>query len=152
MRRFVLVLGCLTVGVLALFVLSLKKLWSGHYVLSVTVVTSGEMPEWVYCVPVSASRDWAERRLEGMLNAPGEWADDDANPGVLAKPFRGQVLQTTITLDGSYSPIFGELNDDPRCQRLLIVVAEMPGGRRMGRVVDIPKDYKRTKAFEVSLP
>jgi hypothetical protein len=137
----------LIVGYHAVF----RYYWSGHYSLTIHVAVTGEQPVWVCCIPRGESRAGAESRLAELLDDNGE-LDYDGPPGGFANPFTGKPLQVSIWLDGRYSPVFGEMDDDPRFERYLMVIAKMPDGHRVGRVADIPKDYKKVKEVEVELP
>jgi hypothetical protein len=79
---------------------------------------------------------------EGVVRAGGE--------GGRADPFDGRPVPVKVWTAGRQSWLFGELENPPHARHLL-VVAELPGGRRVGTVADIP-DFRRSREMTVTLP
>lgn len=149
MRKSAVLVGCLllTAGCVLTCGFTSVYLWSGGYDLTVAVSAAGESPEWVYCFPVRG-RDRAEGLLDVLLAGHGSMSE--GGRGARADPFRGEPPTVRVALDGRRSPVFGE-RTGPQVERHLVVVAQLPGGRRVGRVVDIP-DCRAAREVAVALP
>jgi hypothetical protein len=104
-------------------------IWDGRFELTVRVSSEPGPPQSVTC-EAFPSRKHAEYVLEHLL-------PPDAPPwSATADPFSGEPLIVSVPISGKESLLGWELS---RFQfRHLVVVAELPDGRRVGKLVDIP--------------
>jgi hypothetical protein len=146
-ERLIVILILVVGGVLALFV-CFTSIWDGRFELTVNIVGPGERPKWVW-LGQEPNKDQAERFLAVMLKVKRERMDDGFL-SLIVDPFYGQPISLHVRLSGSDSPIFGALGETQYGQ-YLVVVAEMPDGQRVGKIVDIP-DHNESTQVTISLP
>lgn len=116
--------------------------WDGGFDLTVNVSSDPGPPRSVTCQALGR-REEAECVLEHLL--PPEtrlWS-------AIANPFVGKALTVRVPLSGRDSMSGRELS---RFQfRYMVVVAVLPDGRRVGKLVDIP-DCRVAREVAVVLP
>jgi hypothetical protein len=142
-RTLVTIAAVLAAGFLAWeFVPLEKKIWDGGFHLTVHVESEAGQPLSVSC-ETFGRREHAEEALAVLL--PPEtrmWS-------TVADPFDGQPLTVLVPVSGRESPLGRELR---RSQfRYLVVIAVLPDGRRVGKLVDIP-DSRVSQEVSVSFP
>ena len=117
-------------------------IWVGQYELTVRVSSKSKLPQSVTCQAFGRRGD-AERAARYGLPSDGTgW------PAV-ADPFDGKPLAVRVMPSGRDSMIGREL---VRTQSgYLAVVAVMPDGRRVVKIVDIPDD-QASREVDVVLP
>jgi hypothetical protein len=117
-------------------------LWDGRFDLTVRVSSDPGPPQSVAC-EAFPSRQYAEYALE-HLHPP-----ETQSWKVTADPFAGEPLVVSVPVSGRDSLLGWELS---RFQfRHLVVVAVLPDGRRVGKLVDIP-DGRVSREVSVSFP
>src|SRR5580698_6274196 len=129
-RRAVLVVVLSVVGVIVAGSLFWPiRHWYGGFELTVDVSAPGERPKWIW-LGQRREKERAEGLLAGMLHVDRKDMID-ASESVIVDPFDGQPHSLHVALSGRDTPIFGAL-EETQHGRFLIVIAEMPDGRRVG--------------------
>jgi hypothetical protein len=123
--------------------------WDGGYDLTVNISTADVSPKWVYCLPC-AHRDEADLAHHEFSDAQKALSLKDNGWGKFVQPFDGQPIQVFVWLSGRSSTVFGELSET-QFGRYLVVIAEMPDGTRVGKIVNIP-DHKQSREVSVTIP
>jgi hypothetical protein len=118
-------------------------IWDGEFDLTVHVSSDYPGPPRSVTCQALGFREDAEHVLEHLL--PPEtrlWS-------TTADPFAGEPLTVHVPQSGRDSTSGRELR---RFQfRYLVVIAELPDGRRVGKLVDIP-DCRMSREVSVALP
>ncbi len=126
--------------------------WIGSYILTVTIDETGQRPKWVHC-RAFWSRGGAQDTLDTVLKHGRSSVDVSVEKGdqhgPVADPFDGLPIDVRIRTEGFDSMMFGEM--DISYEKYLMVIGEMPDGRRTGLVIEFP-DYHKTKSVLVTLP
>jgi hypothetical protein len=144
MRPKLLVVACLLVAGAVLWVCASTTyiIWDGGYDLTVRVSSSPGPPRSVSC-QACGRREAAEYVLEHLL--PPETRSYSAT----ADPFAGEPLTVNVPVSGRESMTGRQLS---RFQfRWLVVIAVLPDGRRVGKLVEIP-DGEVSREVRVELP
>jgi len=142
-RALIAVVAVLALGVLAWeFIPVQVMIWDGSFDLTVRVESSAGQPQVVSC-EAFGRREYAEEAVAHLLPPESRmWS-------TTADPFDGQPLIVRVAVSGRESPFGRELR---RSQfRYLAVIAVLPDGRRVGKVVDIP-DERVSREVSVALP
>ena len=139
MRRAL--IAVLALGVLAWeFVPVQVLIWDGSFNLIVRVECPEGRPRAVTC-EAFGRREYADEAVAHLLPLES-WS-------AVADPFDGQPITVRVAVSGRESPFGRELL---RSQfRFLAVIAVLPDGRRVGKVVDIP-DGRVSREVSVALP
>jgi hypothetical protein len=116
--------------------------WVGGYELSVRILCGAECPTAVTCEAHHA-RDVADYVCDNLI--PPETLMNGAS----ARPFSGEPLAVRIKTTGKDSMSGRPLSWFQ--QSFLVVIAEMPDGSLVGKVVDIP-DGRVSKEVTVAFP
>jgi hypothetical protein len=141
-RKLVAVLVLLVFGV-ALWAYSSAThiVWDGGFDLSVHVSSNPGPPLSVTCQPFGRL-EYAEYMLKHLSPETRLWS-------VSADPFVGEPLIVHVPVSGRDSMSGRQLS---RSQfEYLVVVAVLPDGRRVGKLVDIP-DGRVSREVSVTLP
>lgn len=144
MRRKLLVTALLLVagGLLWVYTSATHVLWGGRFDLTVRVSSTPGPPRAVSC-EAFGRREHAEFALEHLL--PPETRTWSA----VADPFAGEPLTVGVRVSGRQSMSGRQLR---RTQdEYLVVVAVLPDGRRVGKLVAIP-DGRACHEVGVELP
>jgi hypothetical protein len=144
MRRAILIIALLIVaGALAWEFGPIKvTVWDGGFDLTVNVSSSTGPLRSVSCAAFSQHED-AEFVLEHLLPPETRFCS------TVADPFEGQPLIINVPVSGRDSPLGRELR---RSQfRHLVVIGQLEGGRRIGKLVEIP-DGRVSREVSVVLP
>jgi hypothetical protein len=116
----------------------------GFFELTVHISSSAGQPLWVSC-EVFHSRYFAEK-----AHAARKFAREDKRSGSrLVNPFDGQPVKVLVTEGKEVSPL-GTMDRHWQFEHL-VVVAELPDGKWVSKLVDIP-DGRKTREIAVSLP
>ena len=117
-------------------------IWNGVCDLSVRVMSDSGPPRSVTC-QAFGRRDEAAYALEHLLPPEtGLWS-------ATAEPFTDDPLTVRVPLSGQDSMSGRELQ---RFQfRYMVVVAEYPNGRRVGKLVHLP-DCRESREISITLP
>ena len=142
-RALIAVVAVLALGVLAWEFVPIQVLiWDGSFDLIVRVECPEGRPRAVTCEAFDR-REFANEAVTHLL--PSESRSWSA----VADPFDGRPITVHVAVSGRESPFGRELR---RSQfRYLAVIAVMPDGRRVGKVVDIP-DGQVSREVSVALP
>ncbi|MBX7102568.1 MAG: hypothetical protein K1X57_00700 [Gemmataceae bacterium] len=144
MRR-VLIAGVavLGLGVLAWeFIPVLVIIWDGGFDLTVRIECPEGRPLAVTC-EAFGRREYAEEAVAHLL------PPESRSWSTVVDPFDGQPITVQVAVSGRDSPFGRELR---RSQfPFLAVIAVLPDGRRVGKVVDIP-DGRVSREVSVALP
>jgi hypothetical protein len=116
--------------------------WDGGFDLTVRVSSTAVALRSVSC-EAFAHRGDAEEALENHLPPRTRlWS-------AVADPFTGEPLRVTVPVSGHESPSGREIS---RFQfRHLVVIGQLPDGRRVGKLVEIP-DCRESREVSVTLP
>ncbi len=116
-------------GLLWVYTSATYIIWDGGFDLTVRVSRTPEPPRSVSCEVFSQRQD-AEFALEHLLPPESRmWS-------AIADPFAGEPLTVYVPVGGRESMSRRQLR---RFQfRYLVVIATLPDGRRVGKMVDIP--------------
>jgi len=124
------------------FVPLVETRWVGSFDLTVRVECRSGRPQSV-SGEVFAGRDEALLALQAWLHRTIE------APAAGVVPFDGGPLTVRVCTTGRDSPLGRELS---RVQsRYLVVIAVLPGGRRVGTVAEIP-DGRACREMTIDLP
>jgi hypothetical protein len=144
MRRVVLAVALLVVVGAAAWVYTSTThiIWDGGYDLTVRVLSDAGPPRSVSC-ETFGRREYAEHAAAHRLPPESQmWS-------AVADPFDGQPITVKVAVSGRESMSGRELR---RSQfRYLVVVAVLPDGRRVAKVVEIP-DGRMSRELSVTLP
>lgn len=142
-RALIAVVVVLALGVLAWeFVPVQVRVWDGSFDLTVRVECPEGRPRSVTCEAFGRC-EYADEAVAHLLPPESRmWS-------TVADPFDGQPIAVRVAVSGRESPFGRELR---RSQfRFLAVIAVLPGGRQVGKVVDIP-DGRVSREVSVALP
>lgn len=130
MRRIlIIVVAILAVGVLAWEFIPIQELrWNGTFKLTVRVDCPEGRPRSVSC-EAFGHREYADNAASLLPYEPNVWF-------VVSDPFDGQPITVRVPIGGRESPFGRELNRHQ--YQFLAVIAVLPDGRRVGKVVEIP--------------
>jgi hypothetical protein len=142
-RALTVVVLVLVAGILAWEFIPLQKtIWDGSYELTVHIDSSVGRPRSVTC-ETSGSREHAEQAAEYLLPPVSQ------SYSAVADPFDGRPLPVNVATCGGESPFGRDLGSGQ--SRFLVVIAELPDGRRVGKLVKIPEKQVSRKVT-VALP
>jgi hypothetical protein len=141
-RKLFYIAGLLVPGTVWLYTSTTYIIWDGEFDLTVHVSSDPGPPRSVTC-EAFGFREGGEYVRENLL--PPEtrlWSTTE-------DPFVGEPLTVHVPQSGQDSMSGRELQ---RFQfRYLVVVAELPDGRRVGKLVDIP-DCRVAREVSIALP
>lgn len=140
-RALIAVVAVLALGVLAWeFVPVQVLIWDGSFDLTVRVVCPEGRPRAV-TYEAFGRREYADEAVAHLL-PPESWS-------AVSDPFDDQPITVRVAVSGRKSPFGRKLR---RSQfRFLAVIAVLPDGQRVGKVVDIP-DGRVSREVSVALP
>ena len=119
-----------------------KKICDGSFDLTVHVECQAGQPLTVSC-ETFGRQEHAEEALSVLLPPEiGMWS-------TLSDPFDGQPLTVRVAVSSRESPL-GRIFRRSQF-RYLVVIAVLPDGRRVGKMLDIP-EYRVLQDVSVSLP
>jgi hypothetical protein len=123
----------------------------GAYDLVVRVTPTDATPAWVVCFPFN-TRPRAEQWLERLELAEKRvvWQAFE-EPTYYADPFAGKPFLVYVGFGFHDSSLFGWSWNHSQSYHVVLILAEMPDGRRVGKIVDIP-DYRESREVRVTIP
>lgn len=141
-RKLIVIVVLMIAGVLLWVYTSMQyTIWDGGFELTIHVSSDPGPPRSVSCQAFGSRQD-AEYVLTRLIHPERLWS-------IVADPFNGEALILNVPLSGHDSMSGREL---VRFQfRYLVVIAVLPDGRRVGKLVEIP-DCRVSREVSVVLP
>ncbi len=142
-RKLLAVVVLFTLGGLAWEYVPIQvQRWDSSFELSVAVLFSNDQPRSVSCEAFPRYEQADEAIVHLLPPVSRMWS-------TIADPFEGRLIPVQVAVSGRTSPFGRELRRSQH--RYLAVIATMPDGRRLGKVVEIP-DSRVTREVSVAIP